>query len=327
MTSVSVSVLMPVYNCAPYLREAIESILGQSFADYEFVVVNDGSTDESLEILKEYERRDHRLTVISQQNAGIVVALNRGLSVCSGTWIFRMDGDDVSLPNRFATQLSAVGDDPSLVLVGSACEQVDSQGRLLKISRYPSTHGDLVSALVNGGAFFPHPSACIRREVVQALGGYRERFRHAEDYDLWLRSSQLGRVGCCREVLLKLRKHRANISNLDGGRHQYLRGAAALICHLRRVRGLSDPSERSDSEWSEFVCWLEGRLVSSGYLERRLFRQRLRLIWEAARSPGSALSKMRLASEFVKEPKRFLCAAWPNQGGASILREIEKQSD
>jgi len=256
---------MPVYNCERYLKEAVESVLHQTFQDYEFLIVNDGSTDGTPQLLEEHRRNDSRIKIINQANSGIVMALNRGLFAAQGDWIFRMDGDNVARSHRFSAQLKALEKNHRLVLIGGWCQQINADGVPLKIDRYPSDHKSLVRRLERGRFFFPHPGACFRKDVVLKLGGYRERFRHAEDYDLWLRLIGHGEFGCCSEVLLDLRKHGANISNMNYGQDQELTNAAALICHYWRSKLQKDPALMNEPEWSRFLKWIETELEGASY--------------------------------------------------------------
>jgi len=298
-SSTFVSVVMPVYNCAQYLREAVESILNQTFQDFEFIIVNDGSTDESPKILNEYANKDSRVKIINQPNSGIVVALNKGLFEAKGEWVFRLDGDDIALPYRFAIQVEAIRKKPSLVLLGGWCQQINSEGIPLKINRYPSEHDELVNALEKGLAFFPHSSACFRRDIVMELGGYSKRFRlEAEDYDLWLRLSSIGESGCCRNVILKLRKHPESISNLYTGHMQQ----AAAICHFCRKADLSDPSQMEEEIWEKFLKWVKNRLEEEGYFQCRQGWQALRSAWYANPELNKAKRLKLLIGQLMRDP-------------------------
>lgn len=275
----SISVVMPVYNCEKYLREAIESILNQTYKDFEFIIINDGSTDKSPEILQEYAKKDSRIKIINQPNSGIVVALNRGLREAKGEWVFRMDADDIALPDRFECQIDMIKRKPSTVLLGGWCQQIDSQGIPLKINKYPRAHNDLVKCLENLKPFFPHPTACFPRKSVIEIGGYRERFRHSEDTDLWLRLSEIGEIACIHKVVLKLRKHPDNISNLVSGKLQQIKSIAARICYYYRKSGLPDPSVMDDNLWNIFLENLERSLEKSGYFEMLNGWRNLRVRW------------------------------------------------
>ena len=274
-----VSVIMPVYNCAQYLREAIESILNQTFQDFEFIIINDGSTDNTPEILREYANKDSRIRVINQPNSGIVTALNRGLKEAKGEWIFRMDGDDVALRHRFKTQIKTIENNTSLVLLGGWCQQVNSEGFPLKINKYPSEHAKLLNRLEMGLSFFPHSSACFHRDTVMKLGGYRERFLHAEDVDLWLRLSNVGEVSCYPGVIIKLRKYPD--LTFEKVKLRSLIACAARICHYRRKCGFSDLSQAEELDWQKFLEWVEKKMEVYGFFECRQGWQALRNIWYA----------------------------------------------
>lgn len=296
-----VTVVMPVHNCAQYLKEAIESILNQTFQDFEFIIINDGSTDQTPKILEGYVTKDPRIRVIDQANSGIVAALNRGLLEAKGEWIFRMDGDDVALPHRFTVQLQTIRRKPHLVLLGGWSQQINSQGVPLKINKYPAQHVALVRNLETSKPFFPHPTACFRRDIVLELGGYRERFRHAEDADLWLRLAAFGEFACCQDVVLKLRKHENNISTLQYHLQQ-LRSVAARVCYFRRKIDHPDPSQMKDEDWGTFLLWIKERMEEEGFFQRAIGQQALRNTWYA--EPGAnKLEKIKsLLKELIQNP-------------------------
>jgi len=293
----TISVLMPIYNCEKYLGEAINSVLEQTYKDFEFIIVNDGSTDGTSKILSIYAKSDSRIKIVDQINSGIVVALNRGLSEAKGDWVFRMDGDDVALPTRFEAQVAAIKNNPSLVLLGGWCQMINQDGIPLKIHKYRQKHHELVHCLESSKAFFPHASACFPRKTVLEIGAYRERFRHSEDTDLWLRLSEIGEIACINEVVLKLRKHPDNISNLSSGQVQLIRSLAARICYLYRKRGLPDPSNMDDNTWNSFLFALEQHIQRSGYFDTMNGRQKLHARWMA--SPNRTQKILNLLHELL----------------------------
>lgn len=305
------SVLMPVYNCEQYVIEAIESILNQTFQDFEFIIVNDGSTDSTPEILNEYAQKDSRIRVIHQSNGGIVTALNRGLNEAKGEWIFRMDADDIALPHRLAEQTKTIKRNPTLVLLGGWCQQIDAEKNILSINRYPADHGSLVSALEKMVPFFPHPTACFRRDVAIGLGRYRERLRHAEDHDLWLRLSTIGELGCCKSVVLQLRKHTDNVSNLDFGygEIQQIKAVTAVICHFSRKTGLTDPSQMEDKPWDGFLTWVQNRMHEECYFEKMRGWETLRNFWYTNHDVNKLGRSMLMLQAIIKNPS-FSGALW-----------------
>jgi len=198
----SVSVLMPAYNDATFVGEAIDSVLAQTLTDFEFVIVNDGSTDATGETIARLAARDGRIRVLTnQRNLGIVGALNRGLDACRGRYVARMDADDVALPGRLANQAAKMDQAPDVVALGGALEYIDSAGAQLGLRRACAVNDSPLAANP-----LLHPTVMIRREVLEAHHlRYEERFRYAEDYFLWLRLSKLGRLDAIDEVVLRYR--------------------------------------------------------------------------------------------------------------------------
>ena len=324
--NISISVVMPVYNCAKYVREAIESILNQTYKDFEFLIINDGSTDETSEILNEYAKKDSRIKIIYQPNSGIVVALNKGLNEAKGEWIFRMDGDDISLSYRFETQIEIIKKNPALVLLGGWYQQINAENIPLEISKCPTAHEDLVRNLETRRSFFPHSSACFKRDIVLGIGGYRERFRHSEDIDLWLRLAEIGKLSCIDNLVLQLRKHEENISN-SVIHLQQLRGVTARICYFCRKIGLSDPSLLDENKWQKFTSWVEKRMDEKGCFQRREGWLSLRRHWYD--NPGTNRFKRikGLVYEFLKNAlaRRAIFRFFFNDDIVSqLVREISK---
>ncbi|HSZ58681.1 MAG TPA: glycosyltransferase [Tepidisphaeraceae bacterium] len=204
-----VSVVMPVYNCRAYVADAVRSILWQTFADFELIVVDDGSTDGSSQILDELARSDHRIILLRHPNAGMTRAMNEGVERARGEFIARMDADDISLPTRLQKQLDYLRAHPECVAVGSAIVMMDSYGNPLYLSRWPESHEDSDAALLRGRSDggLAHPAATIRTTGIRAIGGYREKFKYAQDKDLWLRLGEIGRLANLPEPLLKYRMH------------------------------------------------------------------------------------------------------------------------
>lgn len=193
----SLSVLMTVYNEEGHIDRAIQSILDATYKDFEFIIVNDGSTDASLAIIKSWAKKDSRITIIDQDNTGIVGALNSGLDACSGTFIARMDADDASPPQRFEEQIKILQDDPDVVLVGGWYEEITDDTSATK--PIFTSNDDLQRTLYVGNSFV-HGSVMLRAKALKDIGGYKE-LCPAEDYDLWIRLSQIGELRATSEVI------------------------------------------------------------------------------------------------------------------------------
>ena len=196
MSSPSVSILLPVHNEERYLPEALTSMQRQTFTDWELVVVDDGSTDATAQILAEAARSDRRIRVIKQENLGIAASLNRGLSHCRAEIVARMDGDDISHPRRLELQSQLLRDNPQIDLV--ACEVQHFPRPTLQegMKAYEAWQNGLVEHEeieldLYVESPFAHPSVLFRRKIVADLGGYRQ-LAWAEDYDLWLRMASSG---------------------------------------------------------------------------------------------------------------------------------------
>lgn len=213
MNTPKASVLMTVYNAGPYLEDSLASITGQSFADWELVVVDDASTDGSLAILEDWGRRDPRIRVIpNQQNKGQTACLNQGLRLCRGTWIARQDADDLSHPFRLERQLAYLHGHPGTVLLGTQGVLINEHGRRIGLLDVPC---DAAGILWSGPFLNPflHTSVIFRRDlVVEELGGYDEGFRIAQDYDLWMRLAAMRRTANLKERLVSYRHLGSSLS-------------------------------------------------------------------------------------------------------------------
>lgn len=208
--SPKVSVLMSVYNNAPYLREAIDSILNQTFTDFEFIIVDDCSTDETPTILNSYS--DPRLILLHNNvNRGLAASLNKGLTVSKGMFIARQDADDVSLPERLAKQMQYLSEYPHLALVGSAYIRVYEDGRPTQMVQMPLTDEIIRDRLLYDHCFW-HGAVMLRRDCLEAVGGYDSQFRLAQDRDLWLRLAERYPLANLPEPLYKVRVHSASVS-------------------------------------------------------------------------------------------------------------------
>ncbi|HVE16061.1 MAG TPA: glycosyltransferase, partial [Chthoniobacterales bacterium] len=190
----TVSVLMPVHNADRYVAQAVDSILGQSWDDWELLIIDDGSTDRSRTILERYATGDHRIRLTSRTNTGYTVALNELLTQASGEFVARMDADDVALPNRLARQIEYLRANPAVVCVGTAVHFIDDAGRFLRDGHPGLENEEIQQRILAGDCVLNHPSVMMRRHALESVGGYRPEFEPAEDLDLWLRLAEIGRL-------------------------------------------------------------------------------------------------------------------------------------
>jgi len=277
-----ISVLMSVYNGQKWLNESINSVLDQTFNDFEFIIVNDGSTDRSLEIIKNFAMCDDRIVIIDKPNTGLADSLNRGLAQARGEWIARIDADDVCEPKRLQKQFDLASTYPSVVLIGSGLIQIDESGQTGKEYWLPAEHKELVRRLLRMRPFFAHSSAFYKTEVVRLVGGYRIRIKRGQDCDLWLRLSEKGELACISEPLIKCRKHADQVTHEEGGRRQIVDSRVAMTSYWLRRSGKADPvdTDSSDNEFDRFREWVAQQLdlnnIFSYHDYLRNLRQELR---------------------------------------------------
>ena len=246
-----VSVLLSVHNGGNYLKDAVESVLRQTYCDFEFLILDDGSTDGSTEYLDGLAEQDSRVRVIRQQNQGLVASLNRLITESRGSLLARMDADDICTPDRFQLQVQQFEHDPDLAVLGGRIEMIDPSGKSLGEQGYPLTARESEEMLWFGCPV-AHPAVMMRRDVVVEIGGYRDFFAHCEDYDLWLRISQRAPIRNLDKVVLKYRVHQDSVSSSKRS-EQLLGTYFAQAAWLMRRRGEPDPVHQWDKPSLELL--------------------------------------------------------------------------
>lgn len=227
-----VSVIMPVYNAEKYLREAIESILTQTFSDFEFLILNDGSTDHSIDIIRSYN--DSRIRIHSSGvNRGLIFQLNKGLNLSRGKYIARMDADDISLPERLARQVEFLETHPEIGVLGTGVTIIDGDGNTSHTLQPPTQHVVIKWCLCFNN-LITHPSVMMRRQIVGQVGGYNPDMALAEDFDLWRRLSCVTRLSNLKDLLVFYRIHDSNASTIHASevRQTAVRIRSLLISHI-----------------------------------------------------------------------------------------------
>jgi glycosyltransferase involved in cell wall biosynthesis len=240
----SVSVVLAVYNGLPWLPESLASLRRQTFTDFEVVVIDDGSTDGTAAVLAETASADARFRIITQTNHGLVASLNRGIAEARGSLIARIDADDIAEPGRLEAQVEFLRAHPKVAVVGSAIRIIDQDGVPGKRLGYPCKPSEVAADMVRGCAL-AHPAVMMRRDVVRAIGGYRESFRHAEDYDLWLRLAEKHELANLPQELLRYRQHGSSISF----RHRQQQALATYVARYfarERRAGRAEPTIAHD---------------------------------------------------------------------------------
>ncbi len=281
----AVTVLMTVYNGLPYLREAIESVLNQTFTDFEFLIIDDASTDESAACIRSY--KDPRIRrVCNSKNAGQADALNQGLAIARGETIARLDQDDVCLPNRFQRQLDFLKARPDLAGAGTWLIYIGPDGRKIGFepgaSDLPAGNfGTFAGLLWTQATPVGHPTVMIRRRILQEMGGYEQAFAPAEDFALWTRLG-LSRqhMGVVPEPLVKARIH----PRQQSVEKKEVQRAKGMQAHQRFIAAFcgtqENPEEISTFLRMDEICWVRFR---SGSDVRRLLSALERTMARACR--------------------------------------------
>lgn len=228
-----ITVLLCVYNGAAHLREAIESVLLQSFTDFELLIIDDGSTDTTPDIVK--SMCDRRIRSIRHNtNRGLITRLNEGLAEAAGRYIARMDADDLCHRERLDRQFQFLEEHPEVGVVGSAVRIIDANGRGRIVYQYPEAH-EVIDWVMPFVCPLVHPSIMMRRDLVRSVGGYSAGAMHAEDYDLWERLLPRTQLANLPEPLLDLRKHSGSVTVCNAAVHQETALAVSLRGLARRL--------------------------------------------------------------------------------------------
>lgn len=279
-----VSVIIPVYNSSRYVKTCLDSILSQSWSDFELLVSDDGSTDHSYDAMVSAAGNDPRVKLFRHSNLGMARTLNELLRVARGDYIARLDADDEALPQRLERQVNFMESNRDCVVVGGGVLNIDEDGDPFSIELYPVEHEDIESRMLSGRGGIIHPSTMIRRAPMVGCGGYSTNCPVVEDQDLWLRLALRGQLANIPEVLIRYRVHAGNISFSDA-RNAAQRLAEVLIrAHIDR--GLAVPCSGHwtgaavPDEWERRRQWCWSA-VNANYHQtarkhaHRLVRQRI----------------------------------------------------
>ena len=252
MSSPAISVVMSVFNGEAFLRESIDSILRQTFTDFEFIIIDDGSNDSTPEILSDFAKRDSRVRVFPQKNKGRAESLNRGIDLVRSPLIARMDADDISLSNRLKEQFEFMNGHPEVGLLGSGVEFVTPGGMRLGFSLPPPVDDAELRKRMRYGNQFYHPTVIMRKEVVVAAGKYRKALCDADDFDLFLRMAERTKLASLPRPVLLYRIHgsQASVRRMS---HQALCVLAARTAFVLRSRGVPDPLSGVDEITPDLV--------------------------------------------------------------------------
>ena len=243
------SVLMSVYNGRPHLAAAVDSILAQTFAGFEFLIVDDGSTDGSGEMLESYARRDPRIRLFRRENRGLARSLNELIAESRGVYLARMDADDVSRPERFARQVARLDAEPGIDVLGGFARFIDEGTRPIIDTQAPTGHDEIDACNLVGRTALVHPTVVMRRAAVEAVGGYDPAYDGAEDLDLWLRMAERGRLANLDALVLDYRMLGTSVSGSKRSEQAVLTERTCRAAWQRR--GLRD-------QRMQFAHWRPG---------------------------------------------------------------------
>jgi hypothetical protein len=301
---------MPVFNGDRFLREAVDSVLNQSFRAFEFIIINDGSTDSSAAILDSYQRSDSRIRVHHRSNHGLIDSLNCGCNLASGRYIARMDADDVTVRERFEWQIEFMEEHPEVAVVGGGVEFIDGSGKSLGVMHYPREKAELKSAVLRQNVL-QHPAVLMRKDAFVYAGGYRAAFVDAEDYDLWLRIAEKFELANLSPVVIKYRIHQNQVSKRKV-RQQTLSALAAQAAALSRRRGIPEVLGSGQEITPEVLIGLgvgEGKQQTALVLQYLRWIGNMRLLGEYGSASGLWREMLRSCS-WKHIEKRVAAEAW-----------------
>lgn len=234
-----VAFVLPVFNAERFVADAVKSILGQTFSDFELVIIDDGSNDRSLDVIRSFGDRRIRL-IENGANLGLIRSLNRGIECAGAPLIARMDADDLADPQRLERQVTYLDRHAAVVGLSGSMQIIDEVGRPGQIVAVPTDDARIRDWLRRGENPLHHPASTFRRAAFVAAGRYRGVFAHAEDFDLWLRLAEHGELANLPDVVLRHRVHAGQVSFLHI-EQQVLSATAALVASQERAEGRPDP--------------------------------------------------------------------------------------
>ncbi|BCX89353.1 glycosyltransferase EpsE epsE [Methylomarinovum tepidoasis] len=243
---------MATYNGERYLEESIDSILSQTFQNFEFIIVDDASTDDTPRILKRYRNHPKIRLLRNKNNLGLPASLNRAIDLACGHWIARQDDDDISYPNRLELQYNYILKNPEIVLLGTRAEFVDEELRTFAYWDVPESHKDILKKIKWENPFC-HSTVIFNKRAIKDIGKYRDKFKYSEDLDLWLRVIEKFNTHNLPEYLGKVRRHKhsTSVSHLNEQLAQHV--LAYVYYKQRKTTGSDRYNEMPESKFCAYL--------------------------------------------------------------------------
>lgn len=270
-----VSVLMAVFNTGDYLLEALQSIGNQNFIDFEFIAVDDGSTDGSTQILRDFAAHEPRFRLVTRENRGLIFTRNELLNAARGELVAWMDSDDVSSPDRLELQVSYFDAHPDTLCLGGMAQCIDPEGNFLNMERYPLLHSEILVDQQKGGAM-RFPTTMMRRDAAIRAGGFREPFKIGEDFDLLLRLSEQGTMANIPSTIYLYRQHLKSVCANLGPKWASYRDTILALALQRKQFGI-DKLQRGE----------EVTIPETGAVNMKPFESRTYMRWAQAAQQNS----------------------------------------
>jgi len=318
----SISVLLPVYNGELWLNRSIESVLSQTFADFELLIIDDGSTDSTLSIIKDFALSDSRVRYLIQQNHGLVYTLNRGIYASNAEWIARIDADDLWHPSKLSEQFSLIKDTSTISCVGTGFDVIDPRGSLIRSVEPPPGHHKILDQLLTHRTCFPHSSAMFRRDLALRLAGYRLPMSRAQDTDFWLRLSEVGCLAVVPRPLVSIRVHGLQLSSGFGAHEQLLFGWLAVVSYQLRLGGCPDPLEAISSISSNYQSFIHEGLSRAGFFKVRHMKLQLKKCLRDASFARVLVCVKLFFSDFLISPSLFLFLITEARRNRRLARQL-----
>lgn len=271
VSSPAVSVLMSVYNGHNYLKESIESILSQTFSNFEFIIVNDGSEDESLDVILDFFQKDRRIVIISQQNIGLTKSLNRGINIAQGKYIARQDADDKSMSCRLKILTDSIKNQELVITLWRRINKNGKTKGLMEhvLKWFPK---NVQYHIVRYRNLYVHGTFFFERKAALKIGGYRPFFRFSQDYDFLLRMQEQFGLRLIRHPLYELRIHSSNISKCHADLQLQFAYLASILAHERNINGKDSYNDLIASKKTEYF----------DIIQKKYPKHVLRIKWLAA---------------------------------------------